>query len=201
MMILKKFNEWYEERRRQGFSSPPQDLTPMQREQIFLEDKTAMKKVLKEKIIEIEDNIRLWNNSIEKTYKELAKQTTDLQKAGYLGSLDFKQRELANEQKKLSSAKFKLQGLSSQSSTATLNVEKAKQFPIGDLISTKCVFSNETRAKYLCIFHNEKTASMVWDRKKNVVKCFGCGFYGSVIDVYMKIYDCDFKTALKILSN
>ena len=51
-----------------------------------------------------------------------------------------------------------------------------------------------------CLWHNEKTPSLRLHPKKNMVHCFGCGFSGSVIDVYMKINNCKVGQAIKDLS-
>lgn len=50
-----------------------------------------------------------------------------------------------------------------------------------------------------CLWHEEKTPSLHYDKKKNRVKCFGCGKYANIIDVVMVIHTCDFKRAIQIL--
>jgi hypothetical protein len=80
-----------------------------------------------------------------------------------------------------------------------LNVENAREFPIGDLLPSE----NRQKGKrifYKCPLHNEKTPSFVWYTESNRYKCFGCGGAGDVIDLYMKLYNCDFKSAVKALS-
>lgn len=53
--------------------------------------------------------------------------------------------------------------------------------------------------KGLCPFHDEKTPSFhVWP-KKNRFKCFGCGKYGSGIDLYMHIHNLTFPEAVRKL--
>jgi hypothetical protein len=81
----------------------------------------------------------------------------------------------------------------------SFDIEQIKQIPIDTLLGTpKWVSGN--RAKYSCFAHDEKTPSLVWYRDQNKVYCYGCGFYGTVIDVYMKLNGCDFKSACKALS-
>lgn len=74
----------------------------------------------------------------------------------------------------------------------TLSIEKAKTYPIDQLIE----FRQHT-AK--CIWHNEKTGSLHYYKKTNTVKCFGCGEWGDVIKVYQQLNKCSFKEALKAL--
>ena len=51
----------------------------------------------------------------------------------------------------------------------------------------------------LCPFHNDKRASFSVNSEKNYWHCFaGCGG-GSVIDFWMELNDCDFKTAVREL--
>ena len=54
--------------------------------------------------------------------------------------------------------------------------------------------------KASCLWHSpDKHPSMSYNKKTNRVKCFSCGEGGDVIDVVMKLNECDFKSALKIL--
>ncbi len=73
-----------------------------------------------------------------------------------------------------------------------LNVEKAKEFPITDLID----FKGRT-AK--CIFHEDRNPSMHYYPKTNTCYCFSCNTYGDSIKVYQTINNCDFVTAVKAL--
>ena len=74
------------------------------------------------------------------------------------------------------------------------NVEKARQFPITDLVH----FNTAGFAK--CLFHNDRSPSMKFYPNTNTVHCFsGCGSHDA-IDIYQKLNDCDFNTALKFLS-
>jgi len=71
-------------------------------------------------------------------------------------------------------------------------VTTVKQLPIDSI-------TKFTSNKACCLWHNEKTPSMVYYPKTNSVYCFGCGKYGDTIDVYKQVHSCDFKTALKEL--
>ena len=81
-----------------------------------------------------------------------------------------------------------------------LNIELAKQFPIGDLLPKQRVLNGGNREFYSCPLHSERTASFCWYKKTNTWHCFGgCGLGGDVIDLYMKLNNCDFVTATKAL--
>jgi hypothetical protein len=73
-----------------------------------------------------------------------------------------------------------------------LNIDKAKQYPITSLLEFK---HNTT----ICIFHNEKTASMHYNEKTNTVYCFGCHEFGDSIKVYQQLNNCSFVQAVKAL--
>jgi hypothetical protein len=52
----------------------------------------------------------------------------------------------------------------------------------------------------LCLWHNDKHPSLRLHPKKNRVKCFSCGKYGSIIDVYIAQKQCSVGEAIKNLS-
>lgn len=47
-----------------------------------------------------------------------------------------------------------------------------------------------------CLWHKEKSGSMKYYPKTNSIYCFGCGKSADSIDIYMKLNECDFKTAI-----
>ena len=57
------------------------------------------------------------------------------------------------------------------------------------------------RYKCRCLFHDEKTASMVVNKRDGIWRfhCFGCVADGNVIDLVMLLERCDFKTAMQRL--
>lgn len=75
-------------------------------------------------------------------------------------------------------------------------IEEASKKDLSFLFSKKKRSGNNYIVN--CIFHNEKTGSMFLF-KDGHFHCFGCGQHGSVIDLYMKINSCDFKTAVREL--
>lgn len=52
----------------------------------------------------------------------------------------------------------------------------------------------------LCPFHQEKSPSFTVSPKNQIYKCFGCGKSGNAISFLIELEQCDFKTAIRILS-
>lgn len=73
------------------------------------------------------------------------------------------------------------------------SIEKAKEFPIIDLIQ----FNRANMAK--CIFHTDKNPSLHYYPKSNTVYCFSCNRYGDAIDVYKELNHCSTFEAIKAL--
>lgn len=72
------------------------------------------------------------------------------------------------------------------------DILKAKEKSIRELL-------NVTRPGNIsCPFHQDRTPSFQIT-KKNTFSCYSCGEHGDVIDLYQKIHNCDFKTAVKLL--
>ena len=55
-------------------------------------------------------------------------------------------------------------------------------------------------AMILCVFHEDKDASLSININTGMFHCFGCSESGSIFDFYMKRHGVDFKTALKELA-
>ena len=53
--------------------------------------------------------------------------------------------------------------------------------------------------KARCPYHNEDTASFIYDKKRYCFHCFGCQKTVDIIDVYMHIKNCSFLEAAKFL--
>ena len=70
-------------------------------------------------------------------------------------------------------------------------IERAKEYPIEDIIEvSKSGFA-------LCLEHDDHRPSM--DCRNNFCYCYACGWTGSVLDLYMKIHDTNFATAVEFL--
>lgn len=99
---------------------------------------------------------------------------------------------------KIKSLKFKINYSTNDNKNSDFDIDSIKRVPIYSVMPD----GHPDKKQYLCPFHNEKTPSFFIYKKDDIeyAKCFGCGFQGSVIDVYMKLNDCDFVTACKKLS-
>lgn len=79
-------------------------------------------------------------------------------------------------------------------------VSDAKMIPISTIITTKQESRLQNRITYVCPIHNEKTGSFVWYIDQNKFHCFGCQAHGDSIDLYMKLYNVNFQTAVRELA-
>lgn len=87
----------------------------------------------------------------------------------------------------------------SQIKTSGINLKeidlgRIKQIPITNFIKT----NSSNFAK--CPFSSEKTPSFHINKNKNRFHCFSCGADGDVIDLYMKLFNVDFRTAINDLN-
>lgn len=73
------------------------------------------------------------------------------------------------------------------------DIQKAKEYPIENIVPDEV-----KRGMTLCPLHNEKTPSFQI-KKNNTYVCYGCGEHGDSIDLYMKLNNTDFLTAVKQL--
>lgn len=81
----------------------------------------------------------------------------------------------------------------------SFDIEQIKQIPIDTILGAP-KWTSGNRAKYLCPLHEESNPSFVWYKDQNSFHCYGCGTGGSIVDLYMKMNGCDFRTACKSLS-
>lgn len=72
-------------------------------------------------------------------------------------------------------------------------VERARNYPIANIIEV------DGRGFVRCINHDEATPSMY--TKKNFAHCFGCGWHGDSIDVYMLRNNAKFREAVLSLQH
>lgn len=73
-----------------------------------------------------------------------------------------------------------------------LNIEKAKLFPITELLEFK---NNKTK----CIFHNDTNPSFNYFPKNNTTYCFSCSTFADSIKIYQTLNNCSFIEAVKAL--
>src|ERR1035437_4573247 len=77
--------------------------------------------------------------------------------------------------------------------SAVGDIDKAKQFPIDEMIEIKHGFAK-------CLEHNEAHASMKYYKEQNRCYCFSCLKSFDAIDIYRKLHNCSFKEAVKNLT-
>lgn len=85
----------------------------------------------------------------------------------------------------------------SKQSITDEDIARAKEYPIEELF-TQLTAQEVRRGMTTCIFHPDKTASMSL-KKHNRFHCFGCDAKGSTIDLYMKLNNVDFLTAVRAI--
>lgn len=97
------------------------------------------------------------------------------------------------EQQNWIEKKNKLKIYLTSTNNKKIDIPKAKQFPIDQLLE----FNSMGNA--ICRWHSEKTPSLHLDKKRNKAHCFGCGVDVDSIDVYMKIHTVSLPEAVKRL--
>lgn len=83
----------------------------------------------------------------------------------------------------------------SKQSISDDDITRAREFPIEELF-TQLTAQTVRHGMTTCVFHPDKTASMSL-KKHNRYHCFGCDAKGDTIDLYMKLNNVDFITAVK----
>ena len=81
-----------------------------------------------------------------------------------------------------------------------VDIEKAKSFPLEDLFTPERPRQSSASIMCCCPLHQEKSSSFAIFRKSNRFKCFGCGAAGDPIELYMKLHNVDFRSAVRALS-
>ena len=90
----------------------------------------------------------------------------------------------------------------SPSDLPTLPIEQAKSTPITEAVPLdKLRRSSSHRSVACCPVHDEHTPSFTIYTQENRAHCFGCGWHGDVIDLIQEVHQCDFKDAVKYLTN
>jgi len=103
---------------------------------------------------------------------------------------EFYKEEKARFMKKKVSIKIVMNGGKQES----LDITKAKTFPIDQLLDF------DYRGFRKCLWHEEKTPSFRYNKTRNKAHCFSCNLDVDAIDIYQKINNVDFATAVKKLS-
>jgi len=83
------------------------------------------------------------------------------------------------------------------------DVEHIKQnTPIELLLGTPVKIAPGGKKWFRCIFHNEKTPSLLWNDNEDekYFKCYGCQKGGDIITIHQHLNNCTFQETLKLLS-
>lgn len=83
--------------------------------------------------------------------------------------------------------------LSPSGTQNALDFARAKEVLISDFIQ----FNRALKAK--CLFHDDKSPSMSYHKKRNRVHCFSCGVDKDVIDVIQVLQNCSVAEAVRFL--
>jgi hypothetical protein len=149
------------------------------------------KEYLKQQLSTAYDNLKILEQAKQEyadiIYKKVSRKNewfwNDIVEDLFVGPYEKRQRDIIKRNSFLFSNNKKL-----------LNIEKAKAFPITDLMD----FNRANMA--CCIFHTERTPSMHYYPKTNSVYCFSCNTYGDSIKVFQQLNNCTFLEAVKKLS-
>lgn len=156
------------------------------------------KEMFEEKIEEHKKELRELNQTLDEVFRAKANggeqwvfelHSEDINKQIQQHTLSVKkfQRLLdINQGKKLPPSKF--------------DVDVLRQIPISNILGPP-VRSSGGRGYYRCIFHEDKTPSLVTYLNNNSWHCFSCQRGSSVIDLVMQKEEVSFVEALKILNN
>lgn len=151
-------------------------------------------KELKKSIASLSDFRDIWTRDIQKINFQL--QPTYIE---YLDDLITRLKE--RYEKEIKKREYELEYIKNLGKEITPKgdpvtperVDRAKQCPVRDLLQIK-------RGTTLCLWHDDHQPSMKVYDKDNRVYCFSCGHGGDVIDVYMALNGCDFRTAVRALA-
>lgn len=80
-----------------------------------------------------------------------------------------------------------------QGQITQLDVERAKEYPLAQLLHTE-----GRKGNISCPFHDDRKPSFQI-KKNNTFTCYSCGAYGDSIELYQKLHQVDFITAVKSL--
>jgi len=87
---------------------------------------------------------------------------------------------------------LKLIGRLEKGNGFNLDVDRARDFPVEELIKFRNGFSK-------CLWHNDTSPSLHWFKQANRVHCFSCSRTFDSIDVAQKLFSLSFKKAVKKL--
>jgi hypothetical protein len=109
-------------------------------------------------------------------------------------------KELEKLRRRVRSFEMKLSSLYRRKAPQSVDLEAIRAIPITDIMPSKPDMLSPNRIFYKCPWRNEKHASLVVYLDQNRWHDFGANEGGSIIDMYIKLNDCDVKTAIRELN-
>ena len=163
----------------------------------------AIIRMLNAKLVELEDDARTVRAEIHRVNTKIfEKDWNETEKLIMESTIDGYNEKKKQVQKKKTGIEIRIEILKGKKKfdDKPLDIEGAKEYPMGELLEGHPAFKSDGREFYKCPVHEEKTASFCWFKRDNKGHCFGCQWHGDSIDLYQKIHNCDFVTAVKYLS-
>jgi len=155
--------------------------------------------MIREKIREHEELIVGYKQGLSRTCKRELICKTDFGRDWCRATYNIIKDELIPlEQKHI--ARLKRHIAKAKREDLTEQIERARDYPICELLGEKQSRAGPHREKFICPLHQESGASFTWYRDTNSFYCFGCNKGGDVIALYQLLNKADFKTAVKELS-
>jgi len=115
------------------------------------------------------------------------------------GRLELIDERIAKLQAQINKWDFKKHALHAKHTPKGLDLDAIKLIPCESLLPPP-VHSNHATSHYKAPWRNEKSPSLVVYHKQNRWWDFGENAGGTVVDLVMKLEDCDFKEAISKLS-
>lgn len=161
-----------------------------------------MSRFFREKINEIEEQIKEEKSFLNERFKKREEAKSSGKVWYYDWSIEKTNERIKELERKLRKFDYYYKLTRGKiSPSKDIDVERIKvEVLIGDLLPEQLRSSWNKRVFFKCPLHNESTPSFCWYVKDNRFKCFGCGEYGSVIDLYMKLNNVNFKEAINYLN-
>lgn len=128
--------------------------------------------------------------------KELSAGCPDNEDFLYDLTIEYLNKKIKELNRRIRTYQFRNDALMGKEITSkSYDLEAIKQVPIEQIMPSRPIFHSPNREKYICPLHTEKTASFTVYKDTNSWYCWGCNSFGDVIDLYMRLNNCDFQTA------
>jgi hypothetical protein len=167
-------------------------------EQIKAFGKNQIAKIAREKIAELQEELKPLQEEERKVLALLATSNDD-HAWFFEGQLEQIDEAKAKIQAAIKRWDFKKHALYTKHASKGLDLDAIKLIPCEQFLPP-AVHKNHATSHFKAPWRNEKSPSLVVYHKQNRWWDFGENIGGTVIDMVMKLEDCDFKEAIKYLS-